>query len=284
MPATQAEREYALANALRTPEGRFEVAQTILEPFKEGRDYVGIGRKILFVDQIPQGAPMWYDRDPQFSSVVMSQQGAVPTEEIFGERVELTPFPIVQLIRIPVLEVAVRRFNILDREQVRARAEMAEAEDAEVLSTLSFAATRTSSANAEITGFPDVSREALADAFAQVEDNDAPVANVIMNAKDYRDIRTWDGTDFDPVTRRELIKTGYMGDIWSAAIRITKIQTEGRILVLADPEFLGVISVRIDLDQMEAPNPDLLEYGWVFYEYISIAALTDVGACQITLS
>lgn len=42
MPGTQTEREYALANALRTPEGRFEVAQTILEPFKEGRDYVGI--------------------------------------------------------------------------------------------------------------------------------------------------------------------------------------------------------------------------------------------------
>ncbi len=30
--ATQVEKEYALANALRTPSGRFEVAQTIMEP------------------------------------------------------------------------------------------------------------------------------------------------------------------------------------------------------------------------------------------------------------
>lgn len=67
---------------------------------------------------------MWYDRDPQFSAVTLSQQGAVPVEEIYGERVQLAPFAVVQLIRIPVLEVAVRRFNILDREQVRARAEM----------------------------------------------------------------------------------------------------------------------------------------------------------------
>ncbi len=73
-------------------------------------------------------------------------------------------------------------------------------------------------------------------------------------------------------------------DIWSAAIRITKIQTQGEILVLADPEFLGVIPVRIDLDQMEAPNPDILQYGWVFYEYISVGVLTDVGVCKITLS
>jgi hypothetical protein len=44
------ERQYALASALGTPEGRNEVAQTILEPFKEGRDYVSIGRKLMFVD------------------------------------------------------------------------------------------------------------------------------------------------------------------------------------------------------------------------------------------
>ena len=227
------ERQYLLANALSTPEGRHDVAQTILEPFKEGRDYVAIGRKLMFVDHLPQGAPAWYDKDPQFSSVTISQQGAVPTSEIYGERVELAPFAIVQLVRIPVLEVAVRRFNILDREQVRARAEMAEQEDTEVLASLEFAATRTTSANSEITGYPDVSREALADAFAEIEANDVPVANIVMNAADYRDIRTWEGTDFDPVTRRELLKTGYMGDIWNAAIRISKIQTAGEILVLA---------------------------------------------------
>lgn len=120
-------------------------------------------------------------------------------------------FAIAQLIRIPVLEVAIRRFNILDREQVRARAEMAEQEDTEVLASLEFAATRSTTANPAVTGYPDVSREALADAFANIENNDVPVANIIMNARDYRDIRTWEGTDFDPVGRRELLKTGYMG-------------------------------------------------------------------------
>ena len=280
----QAEREYALQSALRSSDGRLEVGQTLLEPFKEGRDYVGISRKVLFVDQVPQGAPMWYDRDPQFSAVTIAQRGAVPIEEIAGERVVLDPFPIAVLIRIPTLEVAVRRFSILDREQVRARAEMAEQEDIETFGVFNFAATRTSSANTEITGFSDVSRESLSLGYAEVEDNDAPVANVIMRAPNYRDIRTWDGTDFDPVTRRELVKTGYVGDLWNAALRISKLQTLGRLFVLADPEFLGVFSVRIDIDQMEAPNPELLQYGWVFYEFVSMAVITDVGAAQITLS
>ena len=184
----QAEQEYALQAALRTPEGRMEVGQTLLEPFKEGRDYVGLSRKLLFVDQIPQGAPMWYDRDPQFSAVVIAERGGVPITEIYGERVTLDPYPIAVLVRIPTLEVAVRRFNILDREQVRARAEMAEVEDSESFGVFNVAATTTTSANAEITGYSDVSRESLSAGFAEVEDNDAPVANVVMRATQYRDI------------------------------------------------------------------------------------------------
>lgn len=280
----QAEQEYALQSALRTPEGRFEVGQTLLEPFKEGRDYVGLSRKLFFVDMIPQGAPMWYDKDPQFSAVTIAERGSVPIEEIYGERVILDPYPITVLVRIPTLEVAVRRFNILDREQVRARAEMAEVEDSQSFSVFSFAATRTTSRNAEVTNYSDISRESLSEAYANVESNDAPPANVVMHAQQYRDIRNWDGTDFDPVSRRELLKTGYVGDIWNASIRLSKIQTQGTVHVLADPEFLGVLAVRIDLDQMEAPNPQKLQYGWVFYEYISQAVITDVGVCQITLS
>lgn len=34
--ATVDERQFLLASALNTPEGRHEVAQTLLEPFKEG--------------------------------------------------------------------------------------------------------------------------------------------------------------------------------------------------------------------------------------------------------
>jgi len=67
---------------------------------------------------------MWYDKDPQFSAFKISERGGAIIQEIYGERVTVDPFPIAVLVRVPVLEVAVRRFDILDREQVRARAEM----------------------------------------------------------------------------------------------------------------------------------------------------------------
>lgn len=286
-----AQKSDELGRALRSPEGRYEIGQTMLEPFREGRDYVSIGRKIFAVDHVQPGAPMWYDKDPQFKAYTIAKYGGARRKEVTGERVELEAFPIAVLVRIPVLEVAVRRFNILDREQVRARAEMAEQEDTEILTALGAGTDASAAKTASDTVYPvaivdgtEVTRAKLAELFAEIEQYDANVENVLMHAKDYRDIRAWSGTDFDPVTRRELLKTGYMGDLWGSAIRITKKQTVGRVSVCAAPEFLGVISIRIDLDQLDAPLGELLQYGWVFYEYIGVAQLTDVGSSYMTIT
>lgn len=272
----EAQRANDLARDMKSPSGRYEVGQTMLEPFREGRDYVALGRKVFAVDHVQPGAPMWYDKDPQFSAKTISSLGGAPRVEITGDRVELVPFPIVVLVRIPVIEVATRRFDILNREQVRARAEMAEQEDAEVLALLAAEAAANIATVPAVTGAFTLAR--MAQLYANVEQNDAPVENIIMHAQQYRNIRTLAGDTFDPVTRRELIKTGYMGDLWGAALRITKKAVSTRILAAASPEFLGVISVRIDLDQMDSPQGELLQYGWVFYEYVGMAQLTDVGS------
>jgi hypothetical protein len=114
-----------LASQLPTPQGRYEVGQKMLEPFKEGRDYVSIGRKVLAVHHIEPGAPIWYDLDAQFSAVTIGNRGGAPRvlDGKTWNRVELVPFPIVALVRIGVEEPAIRRFDVLDRSQVRAQAE-----------------------------------------------------------------------------------------------------------------------------------------------------------------
>jgi len=106
-----------------------------------------------------------------------------------------------------------------------------------------------------------------------------------MRATVYRNLRTLsDPNTFDPVTRRELIKTGYFGDLWNAQIRISKKQDASEVLFAASPEYLGVISVRIDLSQMDSPMPEQLQYGWLLYEYIGISQLTNVGSVKWTVS
>lgn len=281
---------------LRSPNGRYEVGQTMLEPFKEGRDYISIGRKVLAVHHLEPGAPAWYDIDPQFTATVIGSLGGAPRVLDGGvyNRVELVHFPIVTLVRIGVEQPAIRRFDVLDREQVRAQAEMAKTEDVQIFTVLYNGALSGSgisdgsvtNVNVGTSAAPVAfTLDILAQLYANLEDNcDSNVENLLMRATDYRNIRTLAGDTFDPVTRRELLKTGYMGDLWNAQIRISKKLTKKNLLACASPEYLGVLSVRIDLSQMDSPQSELLQYGWVLYEFINPAILTNVGVNQAFLS
>jgi hypothetical protein len=280
-----------LDRQLRSPNGRYEIGQTMLEPFKEGRDYISVGRKVLAVHHLEPGAPAWYDIDPQFSATVIGSLGGAPRvlDGSQYQRVELTHFPIVVLVRIGVEQPAIRRFDVLDREQVRAQAEMAEVEDTEIFAAIRAGATSGSgvsngvSSNTIVTG--SFSLDNLALLYSYVEDAaDSNVENILMRATQYRSIRTLTGTTFDPVTRRELLKTGYMGDLWNSQIRISKKMASSEILACASPEYLGVLSVRIDLSQMDAPLGELLQYGWVLYSFVNPAVLCNVGAAKYTVS
>jgi hypothetical protein len=280
-----------LSRQLISPSGRYEVGQTMLEPFKEGRDYISIGRKIFAVHHLEPGAPAWYDIDAQFGATVIGSRGGAPRvlDGTKFDRVELTHFPITCLVRIGVEQPAIRRFDVLDREQVRAQAEMAETEDTEIFRAIRNGATAGSGIANGVTGPTNVtgvfSLANLALAYARLEDTaDSNVENVLLRQKEYRFIRTLSGDTFDPVTRRELLKTGYMGDLWNAQIRVSKKLTSGEILLCASPEYLGVISVRIDLSQMDSPVPELLQYGWLLYEFIAAAQLTNVGSNLYTVT
>ena len=293
-----------LDRSLRDPNGRYEIGQTMLEPFKEGRDYVSIGRKFFAVHHAEPGAPLWYDIDPQFSAYTIGSLGGAPRvlDGAQYDRVELKTFPISVLIRISAEEPAIRRFDVLDREQVRGQVEMAKSEDLEVFQLLRNAAGSSNAAAGSTAGsgvstgvLPPTAMAGsgafsiaeLSKSFARLEHAcDSNVENVLMNAISYRNIRVYDaaGTTnlFDPVSRRELIKTGYVGDIWNAQVRLSKKQISNEILLAASPEYLGVIAVRIDLSQMDSPNSELLQYGWVLYEFIAMAQLTNVGSTAYT--
>ncbi len=277
---------------LRSPTGKYEIGQTMLEPFKEGRDYISIGRKIFAVHHLEPGAPAWYEIDPQFGATVIGSLGGAPRvlDGAAYNRVELTHWPIVVLVRIGVQEPAIRRFDVLDREQTRAQAEMAGALTGSGISDIGISGGPVSSpANVGSSGSTvSFSMTNLATLFCNLEDVcDSNTENLLMRQTDYLNIRVADTgstNNFDPVTRRELIKTGYVGDLWGAQVRISRKLTKKEVMVTASPEYLGVISVRIDLSQMDAPVSELLQYGWILYEFLAVAQLTNVGSNIMFLS
>ncbi len=276
--------------ALSTPEGRTTIAQTMLEPFKKGRDYVAIGRQVFAVDHLPAGAPMYYDLDPQFQALVISARGGVDMTELATTRINLEPIILAVYPKVHVMDVATRRFNILDRAQERAQHEMAALEDVKIFSAFKNAnlnpndRVNNGAKNPIVTSTNGLDPDTASASFAAVEQYDIPVANVIVHANQQRDLRLWTNRNFDPVTQRELIKTGYIGDLWGAQVRQSRKQTIGEVNFLGDPQYLGVISVRIDLSHMDAPDPANLFYGWVFFEALGVAQLISVGSSQANVS
>jgi hypothetical protein len=196
-----------LQAALKTTEGREQIAQTMYEPFKKGRDYVAIFRQVFAVDHLPAGAPSWYDLDPQFTAAVVGAKGGVTMTEVEATRVNVDPQILAVMPKVHALDVAVRRFNILDREQERAQHEMAKLEDDN-----GFLAIRNSNltgsdivnagdVNPAVTSTAGLDLGSLADGFALVSQYDIPVANVVLHALQTRDIRVWTHRQFDPVNK-----------------------------------------------------------------------------------
>jgi len=70
-------KESIIAAAMDTSEGRMALAQAIAEPIKRSLEYQAIGRKLLMVDELPQGAFERYARDVN-DVYVINGNGTVP--------------------------------------------------------------------------------------------------------------------------------------------------------------------------------------------------------------
>ena len=62
-----------------------------------------------------------------------------------------------------------------------------------------------------------------------------------------------------------MLQTGLFGHIWTADILISKKVPLDTVYVLADPEFVGVMPIRQDIQVIPADKPELLRLGWVNY-------------------
>jgi len=220
---------------------------------------------------------MWYDKDPQFSAVTLAQNGNVPYEVLKGERIELEPMAIAVWTKVPALEVAVRRFNILDRAKEKGAIEMAKEEDKRIFAAIEYAGTTATGHNTVVSSTAGLTKSALSDIYLGIEDWNAPVANVVMKPRQFRDIRNWGRNELDYVTQFELLRTGYVGDLWNSRVRTSYLIDAGKVYAIAEPQYSGVLSVRIDLQVWDAPHQQNIEYGWLFFEYIGIAIVIVQG-------
>ena len=293
------QRDEMIKQALMTQEGKVALGQAMATPIRRNLDYQGVARKALVVDPLPQGALPVYDRDIDVAAVVVSSNGSAPESRVFGDRVTIPEFEIVSNPTVRIAEVKRRRFNVIDRAQQKARQEIQAQEDANVFSALEFAGDNTLggenvSQQLEGTGagatLGSLSKAGMLALKRQVDRWDLVTAKYFMNINEFTDILGWESagaqgaSQVDPVTQRELLQTGLYGHIFGADIVVSKVVPSGRAFACADPEFVGVMPVRQDIEVLPADEPKQLKLGWVVSEIVGIGIVNPRGVATGTLT
>jgi hypothetical protein len=120
----------------------------------------------------------------------------------------------------------------------------------------------------------------------QIDRWDNVTAKYFMNINQFTDILNWESagaqgaSQVDPVTQRELLQTGLYGHIFGADIIVSKIVPPKQVFACAEPEFVGVMPVRQDIEVLPADEPKQLKLGWVVSEIIGIAIVNPRGVAS----
>jgi len=289
------QRDEMIKRALMTQEGKIALGQAMANPIRRNLDYQGVARKALVVDPLLQGALPVYDRDIYVAAVVISSDGSAPESRVFGDRVTIPEFEVVSNPTVRIAEVKRRRFNVIDRAQQKARQEIQAQEDANVFAALEFAGDSNGGGeNAEQTLDPittgvgpgnggTLQKTGMLNLKRQIDRWDLVTSKYFLNINEFTDILDWESagatgaSSVDPVTQRELLQTGLYGHIFGADIIVSKVVPSGRAFACADPEFVGVMPVRQDIEVLPADEPKQLKLGWVVNEIIGVGIVNPRG-------
>lgn len=240
------------------------------------------------MDPLPQGALPVYDRDIDVAAVVVSSNGAAPESRVFGDRVTVPEFEIVSNPTVRIAEVKRRRFNVIDRAQQKARQEIQAQEDANIFSALDYAGDTTlggENTAQQVTNAGLLKRD-LAAIKVQVDRWDLVTTKFLMNIVEFNDILNWgsgggqaagSGGEVDPVTQREILQTGLYAHLWGADLMVSKMVPVGNVFGVADPEFVGVMPIRQDIEVLPADEPKQLKLGWVVNEIVGLGIVNPRG-------
>jgi hypothetical protein len=279
------QKDDMIKRALLTQEGKIALGQAMALPIRRNLDYAGVARRALVVDPLPTGALPVYERDIDVAAVVVSSNGSAPESVVRGDRVTIPEFEIVSNPTVRIREVRQRRFNVIERAVQKARQEIQANEDANVFAALDFSGDADFGGENTAVDITDagLSRADLVELTIQVDRWDLVTTKFFMNIIEFAEIRLWTSqngggvAEVDPVTHREILQTGLYARIFGADIIVSKIVTPGTIFALADPEFVGIMPVRQDIEVMPADEPKRLSLGWVVSEIVGIGIVNSRG-------
>jgi len=268
-------RKEVLAAAMKDPEGFHIIGQELALPIKDILDYEGFARKVFRVRKLAQAELFRIPLDIRSVAWVVGQDGKTPravinSKYVLPDETKITSFPVVDISDIYRLN-----FDVLDRAQDTARQEIELAEDKRAISIIDSAST---TINATTT-YATLGVAAFEDVRYQVERHRLLVDQFLINRAEMSDVIKNMSSAVDPVTERELLLSGYIGNFMNARILTAagtgqqEVIPAGTFYACTGPDYLGEMGIRIELFSEpfnEFPNGRTSK-GWAFIEEIGFA-------------
>ena len=288
MSVTNAVKAKLISDYIGSAAGRAKLAASMTQPLRMRRDYMSVGRKTFLVEQLPDGALPIYDKDADVTAFVVGEEGENIIAVTKPRRVIFPLFEIASNPEIPLTQIKERRFDLIERAQDLARAQIQAAEDERVFATLDAVAVNgfdsLGNVNADIPVVAPISGDVLADAFSLIERHDLRVARVFMNARDYADLRKFGRDILDIESQRDLLKTGLMATLWGAQIIVSRLVPVGTVYVACEPENFGRMPVRTELTVLSADDPKARTIGFSVFENIGIGCFNPRGLTRLIIT
>lgn len=284
-----ATKQKIISEFIKSAAGRQKLAASMTQPLRLRRDYLAVGRKTFEVEQLPDGALPIYDKDPDVSAYVIGEEGENIVSITKPRRVHFPLFEIASNPEIPLSQIKERRFDLIERAQDLARAQIQAAEDERVFAIMDAIATNgfdsvPGGTNPDIPVVAPISGAVLADAFSLIERHDLRVARVYMNSRDYADIRKFGRDILDIESQRELLRTGLQATLWGAQLVTSRLVPVGTVYVTCEPTHFGRIPVRTELTVLSADDPKARTIGFSVFEQLGIGAFNPKGLARLTVS
>jgi hypothetical protein len=289
MAISNSVKQKIIGEYIKTPQGRQKLAASMTQPLRTRRDYAAVGRKTFLVEELPDGALPIYDKDPDVTAYVVGEEGQNIVAVTKPRRVIFPLFEIASNPEIPLTQIKERRFDLIERAQDLARAQIQAAEDERVFAILDSIATAgfdslPAQLNPDIPVVAPISGAVLSDAFGLIERHDLRVARVYMNARDYADLRKFGRDILDIETQATLLKTGLMATLWGAQVVTSRLVPVGTVYICCEPEHFGRIPVRTELTVLSADDPKARTIGFSVFENLGIGAFNPRGLARLTIT
>lgn len=267
-------RRDVLAAALTDPsgEGWRVVGQELALPIKVILDYEGMCRKIFRQRQLAQGELFRVPLDIRSTAWVIGQDGMTPRSVIktkwrVPDETKITSFPVID-----ISDIYQMNFDVLDRMQDTARQEIELKEDQRAIALVDAAAQSVNT----VTIFASLGIAAFEDVKYQVERHRLMAEKFFINRAEVSDIVKTMSTAVDPVTERELILAGYIGNVLNCSIftaagtGVEEVIPAGTFYCCTGEDYLGELGVRFELfsEPFNEYANQRTTKGWAFIEQL----------------